>query len=364
MGDLEDGFAKALQGVLADHGRRVTENPARVRALLSDAMGAQARERRGEIDALVLATEEQVPATITDTGTSNDVDAMVRALEARGLTAEMAMFAVHAWRDALVAGPAPSSDGTDTSWSRPGGSPHGRPGLEPLGETEIPLDAPPPGRAVPTAVSTTTTPPLASGPRLISMPRGRVAAIGALSLAGAFALGVAGARTLEPAEPALAAAAATTTPTTTQTVTNTTTTTTTVTKAPKTVTRTVVVNPTKLRALSDTVTITTYISWSGSKSCSLKRPAKPTAVYPCYNWFPAQASGSVKSWKVVAAKVVSGSGTASVDGKKVNFNYTHNGPYTSKIRFVIEGGGVQSTATLTVHVSCNRNFGCGKPMPT
>lgn len=408
MSEAEQGLVRALRGVLADHGRRVSEHPERVRALLSDALGARSREWRADIDALVMAAEERVPATVTDTaegGRGADDAALVRALTDRGLTAEMAGAAIDLWRSVLTEAAQPTTrSGTASAWGRPTAAPpaappagptvapvaapadpaasSSRPGLplpvgalEPAAPTELPWDLdpraqPPTGPATPTGpptgppTSATSAGPFlaARSPKVVTMSRGRAASIGAAAVAAALVAGGVGARQLDPPPKTTALVAATPT-VRTSTVTSTALKTVTVTKPPKTVTSTVVVDPTKLKATSLSGNTLTYVVFTGSKGCNRKPPKKGTPYRACSTWDYVAAKGTVKSWKITSAKVLSGGGTASGEGKKLNYYYTHNGPYTAKVRYVIEGSGYRSTATYTFRVQCNPYFPCKSRFP-
>ena len=95
----------ALAQVLRDHGRVVGSNPDRVRGLLSDILGVDGRDFRAEVDALVVACEEGVPALLIGTVESADsaVTEGVGLLEARGLTTDRAADATLTWASALDA---------------------------------------------------------------------------------------------------------------------------------------------------------------------------------------------------------------------------------------------------------------------
>lgn len=107
--NLPEVTAEALHRAVRDLGRRVGESPDRVRAVLSDALGATAREHRSEIDALALASEEGIPSTLMGREesmlTESDValdDGRLRArLVERGLSDGAADYAIGAWAAAL-----------------------------------------------------------------------------------------------------------------------------------------------------------------------------------------------------------------------------------------------------------------------
>lgn len=98
--------AAALAESVADVGRLATTDPFRVRALLSDTLGAGARANRAEIDAVVMGVEEGVPAALIGRrrgpGGATDVELLSR-LEARGLDPAMSQFALGAWGAAMAA---------------------------------------------------------------------------------------------------------------------------------------------------------------------------------------------------------------------------------------------------------------------
>jgi hypothetical protein len=102
---------EALDRAVRDLGRRLGENPDRVRAVLSDALGSQARAHRAEIDAVVVATEEGIPATLVDRSelvpTQTDVaegdQRLLARLGERGLNPDAAAFALGTWASALGA---------------------------------------------------------------------------------------------------------------------------------------------------------------------------------------------------------------------------------------------------------------------
>lgn len=98
----------ALAQVLRDHGRLVGSQPERVRGLLSDILGVDGRDFRAEVDALVVACEEGVPALLLDQAdTAESADSAVTEgvgrLEARGLASERAADATLTWASALEA---------------------------------------------------------------------------------------------------------------------------------------------------------------------------------------------------------------------------------------------------------------------
>ncbi len=139
---------------------------------------------------------------------------------------------------------------------------------------------------------------------------------------------------------------------------------TTVRKQPVTtsVTRTVTVDASKLKAVSDRYTTQPYISWAGNKTCALKAPSKKTKAYACYGIYHIRATGSQKSWKVLSA-TVTGKGRVEPEGTNINYYYAVNGPYTATISFVIGAGSYQSKGKLRIQMDCNPNLPCSKTLP-
>ena len=102
MGETtENAVLGALAAVVRDHGGAVESNPARLRAMLSDVLGATADEHRGAVDALVIAAEEGVAQDVRSTGGAG-VSAihadLVGRLEAWALARQTrARWTVDAW---------------------------------------------------------------------------------------------------------------------------------------------------------------------------------------------------------------------------------------------------------------------------
>jgi hypothetical protein len=96
--------ASALADAVADFGRRAVVDPARVRGLLSDALGSDARVHRAEIDVLVVAVEEGVASDLVarqrGESTVDDGELLAR-LAARGFDTAVSTFALGAWGASL-----------------------------------------------------------------------------------------------------------------------------------------------------------------------------------------------------------------------------------------------------------------------
>lgn len=101
MPELGDNLvAQALAAVIRDHGWRVAAEPARLRAGLSDVLGASADEHKGLVDALVVSADEGTPAALAVAG--REEAATIRAtqvgkLEDWGLSPDRAAWVVDTW---------------------------------------------------------------------------------------------------------------------------------------------------------------------------------------------------------------------------------------------------------------------------
>lgn len=100
----------ALATVIEDHGWQVATNPNRLRASMSDVLGAAADSHRGALDALAIAVDEGVTEDMRLAG--YDALPEVRAglserLVEWGLSAERAEWTIDAWADVLPPAPPP-----------------------------------------------------------------------------------------------------------------------------------------------------------------------------------------------------------------------------------------------------------------
>ena len=170
--DSYDQMQDALARMVRDFGPTVSEDPARVRSVLSDLLGDGSIALRGEIDAVVLAAEAGVPAALAEAGTgavlsSDDTDALVDRVKDRGATPERAGLAVKLWSSSLGAS-VPATElpaGMAPATEMPGGAPAtdlpeaGAPVTElpdggfrpPVGVLPPPPPPPPPGTELPAA---------------------------------------------------------------------------------------------------------------------------------------------------------------------------------------------------------------------
>lgn len=95
-----EAVAAALASVVDDLGSDVVESPERLRAALSDALGAHSRDHRSSVDALVVAAEEGIALRLQEN--SVDVTSLSSGLVARGLTPGLSTWAVKALQRALA----------------------------------------------------------------------------------------------------------------------------------------------------------------------------------------------------------------------------------------------------------------------
>ena len=102
--DAADIVRAALQHVVSDYGRRVTENPPRLRAMLNDVLGAAAGDSRAAVDALVVAAQEGVAAGLLGPVAEPSRDAaLLERLTDWGLEPAMATWAISTWATVLGA---------------------------------------------------------------------------------------------------------------------------------------------------------------------------------------------------------------------------------------------------------------------
>lgn len=416
-----EATADALHRAVRDLGRRVGENPDRVRAVLSDALGAAAREHRSEIDALALASEEGIPATLvgreesllTESDVALDDSRLRGRLVERGLSEGAADYAIGAWAAAL---------GSVSSLSVTGGLTAAVSGAAVAGSvsdpaTELPDDpreadeAGAAGSILGFSVADDTPP---RHRQVVSLGRRVVAgaAAGVLAIvAGAVWFSTSGDRPTRSTltDSALGSVASTTTTVSTGTV-STTAPTAPTTKPPATTKR-----PTKApattskaspsRSSSSTSPRRSSSSTSPRKSSSSTSPrasssstsprssssstapktlvAKNTSaswtpkyyetgINQCVDFVPPNAagniceaalnvvkSGTVTTWSISSASSVNGHGSVRISGHQILFAPHHNGYFTDTVRYRLSGSGVTSNwATIAITVYCNQDMGC------
>lgn len=101
-----DPVAAALAQVLTDHGWDVSATPARLRAMLTDVLGAEAPDHRAAVDAIVIGAEESVPRRLAETDDAARTavgEQLATALTGWGLEAALATWVVGTWTWALQA---------------------------------------------------------------------------------------------------------------------------------------------------------------------------------------------------------------------------------------------------------------------
>jgi len=166
MAEPEGLVVAALAAVVRDHGWSAAGRPARLKAMLSDALGAQATEHRAAMEALVVSAEEGVVDAVATAGSALDEDAVAglrQRLEDWGLAPERAEWALRTW---LSLAPEPTAKVPATS-PAPAASTTLPPDLAsgetarppaPIHETVLPAE-PAPAPPVPPAPAETVLPP-------------------------------------------------------------------------------------------------------------------------------------------------------------------------------------------------------------
>lgn len=93
----------ALTQVVSDFGRRISDDPVRLRNLLVDATGANAMTLRDEIDAVVTAAETELPATVLQGDDTARLAAAERLTERLGEErSDLAPWVTETWASALA----------------------------------------------------------------------------------------------------------------------------------------------------------------------------------------------------------------------------------------------------------------------
>ncbi len=417
--NLPEATADALHRAVRDLGRRVGENPDRVRAVLSDALGAAAREHRSEIDALALASEEGIPATLvgreesllTESDLALDDNRLRGRLVERGLSAGAADYAIGAWAAAL---------GSISSLSITGGLTSAVAGAGTGSVSDPATELPDEPRAVDEAGAAGSilgfsvadeTPPrhrqvVPLGRRVVAGAAAGVLAI--VAGAGWFSTAGDGPTRSTLTDSALGSVASTTTTVSTGAVSTTAPTAPTTkspaktkapTKAPSTS------KPSPARSSSSTSPRKSSSSTSPRKSSSSSSPRRSssstsprssssstapktlvakntsaawtpkyyeTGVNQCVDFVPPHAagniceaalnvvkSGTVTTWSISGASSVNGHGSVRISGRQIMYAPHHNGAFTDTVRYRLSGSGVTSNwATISVTVYCNQDMGC------
>ena len=168
-----DVVRAALQQALEDYGRRLAEDPARLRAVLNDALGSGSADCRAAVDAVVLAAEQGVVADLVlRRGQAPDAaaDAAATAELGRwGLAAGTAGWVVTTWETVLRGAGSLPAAGIPIAVSAPQPDEVPPTAPPPLAETAAPPalaeTAPPPALAetAPPPLVPTALPPTSSG---------------------------------------------------------------------------------------------------------------------------------------------------------------------------------------------------------
>ena len=164
MTSNQNRVVAALEAVLRDRGWPVATDPARLRATLSDLLGAEADEQRGALDAIVVSVAEGVSADLRDAGRegAGRVRAeLVARLEDWGMAPERAAWVVDAWTSLL-----PETTATPPA-TEPPPAPV-RPSVAPHPPTPLPPVADDVTSMPPVERELTSLPPLAA--ELTSLP--------------------------------------------------------------------------------------------------------------------------------------------------------------------------------------------------
>ncbi len=352
-GDAEtDPVTSALVRVVADFGPSVIYSPGRLRASLSDVLGSVGRLHRAEVDALEIAAEEHVSSELD--GGSSATAQLEERLAGRGLTPEMARFAVAAWRAALggtgvAAAPVAAAPVTavppavrSTPDLRAGGGPGEASGRH---TDEVPVatlvrSAMPVGGgtgAAPTeAVPARAT--VAPGPDAPAPRRRRPVLIA--GVAAGLLLPLAGVGTYAYLGHRTGTTAGDTDPSTW-------------TRLPT--------DEMRLSLESAAWVQPVPYGWAGSNGCTIEQAA-PTGVAasPCVMQLDVQAIHVPSTWRITDVHVY-GAGRAWVVGDHaLAYVNPSNGPYSAMVSFRAEGDGVQATSTWRLETSCNTHFACEK----
>ncbi|MFN8098782.1 MAG: hypothetical protein U0Q21_10920 [Dermatophilaceae bacterium] len=344
-----DPVTRALARVVTDFGPTVVYSPARLRASLSDVLGSVGRLHRAQVDALEIAAEEQVASEL-DAGSAATAE-LEQRLIGRGLSPEMARYAVSAWRSALGGSTTPAEP-VSAAPPAPAGFPSvggvqweasGRHTNEAeVSEATVVRSA----RAVapPKTVATEAAPawaayadsPTEEVPTPVR-PHRRRAVVAGIVAGVLIPLGSVGAYAYHQRSADTGGA---TDPSTWEWL------------------------PTDSKLLSiEPVTWeqSAPYGWTGSQGCSTEIPA-PTGVsaFTCAMRLQVPISSASLNWRI-ADLWVDGPGTARVvDQHAIVYENPENGPYSATVSYRVVGYGVQAISTWTLDTACNAHFACGR----
>src|SRR3954447_19114077 len=100
--DLYGRLQDALAQLVHDFGPGVASEPTRIRSALSDLLSEESLALRGEIDAIVLAAEQGVPAALESSfDPAEESEDLVQRLTDQGATPDRAALAVRLWSSSL-----------------------------------------------------------------------------------------------------------------------------------------------------------------------------------------------------------------------------------------------------------------------
>lgn len=384
----DSAVADALVSLIDSVGRDVSEDSGRLMACLSDELGSGLRPRRAEVDAVVLAADEAVPALIVSRDT--DDEAMAR-LVARGLAEPTARYAIAVWRYAIESTSLPAA---------PSLSP---PEVDMEGGAERTAQPPPtrmPGSTYPTVLPPSATPAEQSATATTASqpteprPVSRVRVIGGTAVAGLLIAAVvvvavaagSGEQTVHAAmvgsHRTTAGAGVSTVVTPSSTTIPSTTTASTAVPVPTTVTPVTAAPPPSVPATMPTPAQRTTKPTAPRPAPTTPAPTTPAVVVTANNdsftITPVAVScSSGLCWGESPLNVLRNDDAPSnIKGGYVtlpqhgelrwdqaNYQYTYipngNGPYSDSFVYEIhDDAGHSSRATVTIAVTCNSSFAC------
>ncbi|MEI2778245.1 MAG: hypothetical protein V9G19_20205 [Tetrasphaera sp.] len=353
-----DPVAGALAQVVSDFGPSVIYSPGRLRASLSDVLGAIGRQCRAEVDAVTVAAEEGVAAAISAEGAAPDDWA--KAITGRGISPEMAAYAVAAWQGALLGSHAGGdsvvyrADDLQRTVRRPT-----RPGAGSAKVNHPDSAVAPPQSPIPEEVGdarATETPPTVVAPAASAVKTSTrsspKSSVPSTSPPERRSLGlVALAAVMAPILVALAWLAfryvdnGNGRPSPSQTEQG-----------------QVSTLPTDSASLSARQTVwddAVPFAWSDLGCTRDKPPTSGVDATPCAFVLKVGVDGSVTDWRVTRVQL-HGPGSVEIAGPDtIVYRNSHNGPYAATVTYWVEGGGYQSPSRWILEMKCNTAFPCG-----
>lgn len=374
--------SEALRVVVEDNGRRVAGSPAKVRAMLSDALGSQARDARAEMEVVATAAELGLGEGLL-AGSLSPIEATKRLVEV-GISTDMARFACAAWS---IAG------GHTTALDPTGMNP---PGPEPTGtETRLAEPVAPAGSsgtATTRARRADPSPPIdppepLADEKVANTRRG----IGRLVLASVLATAVLvslfwffATRQNSTSTTAAHSGHSSGSPSSSSSGT----TESTKPMAPMNMPSKTPVKPTVLTVPTDVVApdagsggsaTAVKVTATGNATQSLTAKGGDKAFTPlissnggpcsenagganlawCGQMLDVGAGGTIKNFEIVNVSLVEQHGKVKIVGTKLEYIPYHNGKFEEHITFQLQGAGlVSKPATFVLHANCNQNYEC------